>query len=76
MYRLCFAALVLLCQYGCAGTVTIERRLESHLGLLNYYDANKGLNFWLTVVSIIVTIISIRSSIWSFRSAKNAEAYK
>lgn len=42
MYRLCFAALVLLCQYGCAGTVTIERRLESHLGLLNYYDANKG----------------------------------
>lgn len=23
MYRLCFAALVLLCQYGCAGTVTV-----------------------------------------------------
>lgn len=23
MYRLCFAALVLLCQYGCAGTATI-----------------------------------------------------
>lgn len=45
MYRLCFAALVLLCQYGCAGTVTIERRLESHLGLLNYYDANKGSYF-------------------------------
>lgn len=22
MHRLCFAALVLLCQYGCAGTVT------------------------------------------------------
>lgn len=36
----------------------------------------RDLNFWLTVVSIIVTIISIRSSIWSFRSAKNAEAYK
>lgn len=24
MYRLCFAALVLLCQYGCAGTVTFD----------------------------------------------------
>lgn len=35
-----------------------------------------NLNFWFTIVSIVVTLISIGASILSFRSAKCAKKYK
>lgn len=35
-----------------------------------------NINFWCTVVSIVVTLLSIGFSIWSFFSAKKAKQYK
>ena len=35
-----------------------------------------NINFWLTVMSIVVTVISIICSIVSFKSAKKAKRYK
>lgn len=36
----------------------------------------ENVNFWLTIISIIVTLVSIGFSIWSFSSAKSAKRYK
>ena len=35
-----------------------------------------NINFWLTIIPIVVTVISIVCSIISFKSAKKAKRYK
>ena len=55
MYGLCSAALVLLCQYGRVGTVTIQ-----------HYGSDAGAEMAAVYLSVVSTVKLAGQSVWRF----------